>query len=93
MAWIPTYWLELLGLPAEIAGFIGMACVVYAYLALEQGWVKRNNIILYYINLIGAVLLLLSLLIHFNLGSIIIEFFWIGISISGIIRIKKEKDA
>ena len=91
MSWIPEYWLTLLSIPAQIVGFIGMACVVYAYLALEQGWLERDNLMLYYVNFIGAVLLLLSLLVHFNLGSIIIEFFWIGISVLGMRRIKRSK--
>ncbi|WP_235602800.1 CBU_0592 family membrane protein [Piscirickettsia litoralis] len=38
------------------------------------------------INLVGAILLLISLCIHFNLGSFIIEVFWILISLYGIAK-------
>jgi len=43
-----------------------------------------------YINLIGAILLLISLCVHFNLGSFIIEVFWILITLYGIIKHKKK---
>jgi MFS family permease len=71
-------------------GVTGMICVVYAYLAIEKGWVDRNQRRYYMINLVGAVLLTISLLFNFNLGSFLIEMFWIWISIAGLIRIKKE---
>lgn len=75
----------------HIVGFLGMICVVSAYLAIEKGWVDRSRPLYYAINLTGAVLLTISLLIHFNLGSLFIELFWIGISISGLMRIRREK--
>jgi predicted membrane protein len=71
---------------------IGMACVVFAYFAIERGWLDNKNIKLYVINLIGALLLLISLLINFNLGSFIIEIFWIIISMMGIINYYKIKN-
>ncbi len=80
----------IISMSAHIIGFIGMICVVYAYLAIEKGWVNRSDVRYYWINLSGAILLTLSLLVHFNLGSIFIELFWISISISGLIRIKKD---
>ncbi len=81
---------EFISMGAHIIGFIGMICVVYAYLAIEKGWVNRSDVRYYWINLSGAILLTLSLLVHFNLGSFLIELFWISISISGMIRIKKD---
>ena len=70
---------------------IGMACVVFAYLAVERNWLNNKDVKFYVINLIGAVLLLISLLINFNLGSFIIEIFWIIISMMGIINHYKVK--
>lgn len=77
-------------LPQAI-GVFGMICVVYAYLAIEKGWLDRNQVRFYTINLTGAVLLTISLIFKFNLGSFLIEMFWIWISIEGLIRIKREK--
>lgn len=73
--------LEIFG---HTIGMVGMACVVLAYLAIERKWLDANNIKLYLLNLLGAVLLIISLVINFNLGSFIIEIFWIAISLNGI---------
>ncbi len=74
-------------------GMVGMACVAFAYFAVERNWLNNKNVKFYVINLIGAILLLVSLLIHFNLGSFVIEIFWIAISILGIINYYKvEQD-
>jgi len=72
-------------------GVVGMACVVFAYFAVERDWFNNKEVKFYVINLIGAVLLLISLLINFNLGSFVIEIFWIAISIFGIINNYKVK--
>jgi hypothetical protein len=70
----------------HIVGVIGMVCVVFAYFSIERNWFNNKDIKFYVINLIGGILLLISLLINFNLGSFIIEIFWITISMMGIIR-------
>ena len=91
MHWIGDYWLQFFDIPAQVASVLGMALVVFAYLALERGWLDQRDLRLYVINLVGAVLLLLSLLIHFNLGSIIIEIFWISISLLGLVKSLNKK--
>ncbi len=35
-------------------------------------------------NLIGALLLTLSLMVHFNLASLLLEIVWIGIALGGL---------
>ncbi|HDN26681.1 MAG TPA: hypothetical protein ENG03_06225 [Thioploca sp.] len=70
---------------------VGMACVVFAYFAVERDWFDNKEVKFYVVNLIGAILLLISLLINFNLGSFVIEIFWIAISIMGIINNYKVK--
>ena len=91
MHWISEQWLLFFDIPSQVASIVGMAMVVYAYLALERGWLSQRDIRLYIVNLVGSVLLLLSLLIHFNLGSIIIEIFWISISLSGLVKGLKSR--
>lgn len=78
----------------QVIGFIGMLFIVWAYFLLQAG--KNGIDSLYYqlLNLIGAVLLLISLFVHFNLGSFIIEVFWIIITLFGMYKnykIKQEK--
>jgi len=70
---------------------IGMACVVLAYFAVERDWLDNKDVKFYVINLIGGILLLISLLINFNLGSFVIEIFWIIISMMGIVNHYKVK--
>lgn len=72
-------------------GFVGMAFVVFAYLLLQMNKYTIRSIQYQLLNLIGAILLLISLFVHFNLGSFIIEIFWIGITIYGIAKNIREK--
>ena len=73
-------------------GFLGMIFIVIAYLFLQTNKYSINSLQYQLLNIIGAILLLISLFVHFNLGSFIIEIFWIIITIYGIIiNIKRKK--
>ena len=73
-------------------GFFGMIFIVIAYLFLQTNKYSINSLQYQLLNLIGAILLLISLFVHFNLGSFIIEIFCIIITIYGIIiNIKRKK--
>ncbi len=73
-------------------GFIGMVFVVVAYLLLQINKYTIKSLQYQLLNLVGAILLLISLFVHFNLGSFIIEVFWIIITIYGIaVNIKDKK--
>lgn len=74
---------------ADILSLLGAAAVVYAYHRVTG--VHGADVVYYLVNLLGAVALLLSLLVHPNLGSIVIELFWICISIHGLQRRKLAK--
>ncbi len=73
------------------AGFIGMLFVVVAYLFLQMNKYTIKSLQYQLLNLVGAILLLISLFVHFNLGSFIIEIFWIIITIYGIVVNLKDK--
>lgn len=71
-------------------GFVGMALVIFAYLLLQINKYTIQSLQYQLLNLVGAILLLISLCVHFNLGSFIIEVFWIIITLYGIYKnIKK----
>lgn len=72
-------------------GFVGMAFVVLAYLFLQTNKYTIKSLEYQLLNLVGAILLLISLFVHFNFGSFVIEVFWIIITIYGIIVNIKEK--
>ena len=71
-------------------GFVGMVCIVYAYFLIQFDKAHKNDRRYQWLNLIGAILLTISLLVHFNLGSFLIEVFWIIITIYGMIRGKRR---
>ena len=78
--------LHMLSLAAHIIGFAGMGCVVLAFwLVVSEKW-KPTSLSYNLLNGLGAVLLILSLCVHFNLGSFVIEIFWIAISAMGIAK-------
>lgn len=68
---------------ADIVGFVGMFCIVAAY--AYSNLAKRLNLLLFnLVNLVGAVLLLISLMVNFNLPSVVLEIVWIAIAVFGI---------
>lgn len=74
-------------------GFVGMCFIVFAYFLLQTNKVDIKSLKFQILNLVGAILLLISLFVHFNLGSFIIEVFWIIITLYGIyINIKEKKE-
>ena len=71
----------------DLVGNIGVACIVGAYIAVQIGKVKPDQLAFPVINGIGALLLLISLMVTFNLSSVIIEVVWLAVSGFGIWRI------
>ena len=77
--------LELFG---SIIGLIGTACICLSYFQNINGTWTHNSKGYLITNLIGAIALLISLLISFNLGSFVIEIFWITVSVFGLYKLK-----
>ena len=73
-------------------GTIGSALIILSYALCQFGKIDLQSNTANYINLVGALLLTVSLVYNFNLGSFIIEIFWIGIASYGIIRNKKQNN-
>lgn len=74
-----------LGLLADIVGVLGSALIVAAYAYVNVA--KSVNRLLYnLVNLFGALFLTISLLVHFNLASFLLELVWIAIALFGIAR-------
>lgn len=77
---------------ANIAGFIGMGCIIfaYAYVTMHQ---QPNPFIQHGVNLAGAALLTMSLLVNMNPASLVLEFFWAAIAVWGLIRAIRNREA
>jgi len=76
---------------ANIIGMLGTACVVGVYSLQQIDKLDSKGFAYNFWNLVGAILLLISLFVHFNLASFIIELFWIAASLVGLIKYLKRK--
>ena len=70
----------------DIIGMIGVMMAVITYLFLQMGKVDSKGFWYSFLNAFGSMLILYSLTYNWNLASFFIEFFWIGISLYGLLR-------
>ena len=62
-----------------------MACIIFAY-AYATGHKEADPFVQHGINLAGAALLTVSLLVNLNPASLVLEFFWASIAIWGLVK-------
>lgn len=76
----------------SVIGFFGTACIIgaYAYLTLSP---KPNPFLLHGTNLAGAALLTVSLIVHTNWPSLVLEGFWAAIAVTGLAKAAKARNA
>ncbi|RLJ97944.1 CBU_0592 family membrane protein [Ruegeria conchae] len=70
----------------DAIGSFGALIVVVAYFATQMRMMNSDDLAFPVVNLIGSVLIVFSLMQNFNLASMLIEGFWIIISVIGIIQ-------
>lgn len=70
----------------DLVGYIGVACVVGTYLLSQIGRMDATRPLYPAINGVGAALILVSLYHRPNPPSIVIELFWLAISVVGFLR-------
>ena len=68
---------------ANLAGFTGMACIIFAYAYATQSKAP-NPFVQHGVNLAGAFFLTISLLVNLNPASLVLEFFWASIALWGL---------
>lgn len=68
----------------NIIGLIGVGLIVLAYFLLQAGYLTNDRLAYPLLNLIGAVMHLYSLFFAWNIASVVIEIFWIAISLYGV---------
>jgi hypothetical protein len=67
-------------------GIVGAGCFIAGYFATLQGWLAASNWRFPAVNLLGAILVLVSLTDAWNLPSVVLECFWGAISLYGLVR-------
>ena len=78
----------------DVLGNIGVCIILGCYLLLQLEKIDSNGLLFSTFNAVGALLILISLVYEFNLSAFFIEFFWLLLSLFGIVRFllrKKEK--
>lgn len=71
-------------------GFVGTACIIGAYFYLTAAD-KPNPFVLHGTNLAGAALLTVSLLVHTNVPSLVLEGFWAAIALWGLAKALRNR--
>lgn len=72
--------------PYNLVGFAGAAVLMAAYFANQQRWLSSEDWRYPALNLLGAVLIFVSLCFEWNFPSVVIEVFWAAISIWGLFK-------
>ncbi len=68
---------------ADLIGFAGMFCIVSAF--AYSNVAKAMNMVLFNLtNLAGAILLTISLLVNYNLPTLVLEVVWMAIALFGL---------
>lgn len=75
----------------DVIGTIGVACIILMYFLLQLGRIRSDQLNFPLWNGIGASLILISLTFEFNLSAFLIEFFWLLISIFGVVTFARRR--
>ena len=70
----------------EFIGTAGVGLILLCYFLIQTGKMSAENLPYSVINMAGALLILYSLYFEFNFASVLIESFWVLISLIGITR-------
>ena len=72
--------------PLDFMGNIGVIVLIATYLMLQLNKLSSDGLAYSLLNAIGASLIVISLLFDFNLSALLMEVFWVLISLVGIYR-------
>ena len=70
----------------DFIGNLGVIMILWCYLLLQMQRVDVNTLSYSLYNGAGAMLIIVSLLVDFNLSSFVIEIAWLAISLYGVAR-------
>ena len=70
---------------ADLIGFAGSFCIVAAY-AYSNVAKAMNMVAFNLLNFVGAALLTVSLMVNFNLPTLVLEIVWMVIALFGLTR-------
>jgi len=77
----------------DLVGYVGVSLVVVTYFLSQVGRMNSSRPLYPALNAIGAVMILVSLFYRPNPPSVVIEGFWLVISVVGLVRSLMKKRA
>lgn len=75
---------------ADVIGLIGSGLMVVAY-AYSNVAKELNFLFFNLLNLVGSLLLITSLTVHFNLASMLLEIVWAFIALLGLVKVWTQR--
>jgi len=75
----------------DVIGTLGVTLILLCYFLLQIGHMSSKQLSYSILNMTGAGLILFSLYFEFNFSAVLIESFWVLISLIGIFRYLKTK--
>ena len=75
----------------DIVGTLGVGVIVLTYAMLQLGRIRSEQLLYSILNALGAALILVSLYFDFNFPSVVVEAFWLLISLFGIGKYLRQK--
>lgn len=70
----------------EAVGLVGVAVILAAYFANQRRWLRSEDWRFPAANLVGSLLIMVSLFVEWNLPSMVIEVCWSAISVYGLVN-------
>lgn len=70
----------------EIIGLLGAFIYTAAYVFAAYDWITSHSPLYYFMNMAAALMVLISLVAHYNLASVVIQVFFVTVSVVGIWR-------
>lgn len=75
----------------DIIGSLGVVAIVAAYFLLQVGRLDPRAPLYSWLNLAGAVMILISLYHEFDFSAAAMEAFWVLISLVGLFRVYRSR--
>jgi hypothetical protein len=70
----------------DLVGNLGVLLMVIAYLLLQLEKLSSSAVSYLSLNVVGAIMVIVSLLFRFNLSAFLMEVFWLLISLYGLTK-------
>lgn len=70
----------------DLIGNLGVFLIVGSYFWMQLGRISGQSVVYALVNAAGAAFILVSLYFNFNLSAVVVEVFWLAISLMGAFR-------